>query len=163
MARATKAPPTPPTPAKRGPGRPRSVDVGPLVTPARSAAVPKRPAAARPPAPPPVSKGELRLQVEKLERMVATMRAKSREAAKGAKLATARIAELEATVAAFEQAPAPPKAAAKMAAKPPARGRRRGVDPGDAVPPGVAVQDPEPMDAEAEAAFENLKSHLRPA
>ena len=36
-------------------------------------------------------------------------------------------------------------------------------DPGDAVPPGVAVQDPEPMDEEAAAAFENLQTQLRPA
>jgi hypothetical protein len=33
--------------------------------------------------------------------------------------------------------------------------------PGDAVPEGVAVQEPAPLDAEAEIALENLTEHLQ--
>jgi hypothetical protein len=34
------------------------------------------------------------------------------------------------------------------------------IDPGDAVPPGVAVEEPAPPDAEAEAARESLDDQL---
>ena len=34
------------------------------------------------------------------------------------------------------------------------------IDPGDAVPPGVAVQEPTSLDLQAEFAKENLESHL---
>jgi hypothetical protein len=34
------------------------------------------------------------------------------------------------------------------------------IDPGDAVPPGVAVEEPAPLDVEAEAARENLEERL---
>jgi hypothetical protein len=37
---------------------------------------------------------------------------------------------------------------------------RRGRDPRDAVPPGVAVENPAPLDAEAESARDNLKKQL---
>ena len=40
--------------------------------------------------------------------------------------------------------------------------RHREIDPGDAVPEGVAVQEPQPLDKEAETALENLKHHLDP-
>ncbi len=36
-------------------------------------------------------------------------------------------------------------------------------DPGDALPPRVAVAEPEPMHEEATKAFENLQAHLHPA
>ena len=39
-------------------------------------------------------------------------------------------------------------------------GRKKAVDPGDAVPPGVAVEEAEPMDAEAEAARDALDANL---
>ena len=106
------------------------------------AAVSKRASAA--PAPEPkVSKEELRARLEKLERANAALRAKSREANRAAKTAAARIAELEDQVAQLE--------------------RERGIDPGDAVPPGVAVEEPallDALDAEAETALENLEHHL---
>ena len=35
------------------------------------------------------------------------------------------------------------------------------IDPGDAVPEGVAVQEPAPLDEEAETALENLTEHLK--
>lgn len=139
-------------------------------------AVTRRTAAAAAPAPK-LSKDELRAQVEKLEHTVATLRARSREAVRAAKQATARIEELEAQLAAKPATTAsqPAKRAPKPAAKAdaPAAPRktraRRGQamsderDPGDAVPPGVAVAEPELMDEEATTAFENLQAHLHPA
>ena len=131
---------------------------------------------------PKISKDELRAQVEKLERTVATLRARSRDAVRAAKHAAARIEDLEAQLAAKEQTPklaatAPrtatrtpkPVAKADMPPAPRKAKARRGQslskerDPGDAVPPGVAVAEPEPMDEEAATAFENLQEHLHPA
>ena len=121
-----------------------------------------------------VTKDELRAQVDKLERTIATLRTKNREATRAAKEATARIEELETQVTKLEKAAVPKEPpvrtrAARTGANTPqpkqtrsSRGRKLSGDrdPGDAVPPGVAVQEPEPMDEEAEAAFENLEEHL---
>ena len=134
----------------------------------------RRTAAAAPA--PKLSKDELRAQVEKLERTVATLRARSRDAVRAAKQATDRIEELEAELAAKPVATAsqPARRAPKPAAKadapvaPRKTRARRGQatsderDPGDAVPPGVAVAAPEPMDEGATTAFENLQAHLHP-
>ncbi len=115
------------------------------------------------PVAPKLSKDELRSQVEKLEATVITQRAKSRDANRALKAATARIAELEAQVARLERSLV---ASRKAPGRPPARQtgarreRSRTIDAGDAVPPGVAVMDPAPLDAEAEAALENLEEHL---
>lgn len=110
------------------------------------------------------SKDELRLQVEKLEGTVASLRTKNREANRNAKTAAARIAELEDEVAQLakkltSQTASP--AQATTAVKP-NRGKRksRDLDPGDAVPPGVAVQEPAPLDEEAKTAQANLEEHL---
>jgi hypothetical protein len=67
-----------------------------------------------------------------------------------------QVEELEKTLAA-----APPPVQEPKPAKP-ARAKRRSreIDPGDAVPPGVAVEEPAPLDDEAETALENLDSHL---
>ncbi len=92
-----------------------------------------------------------------------TLRAKNREAGRAAKIAAARIAELEQQVARLEAKPAtqtaPAKPGPKPASAPASRSKRRsqGVDPGDAVPPGVAVAEPAPLDAEAAAARERLE------
>ena len=96
------------------------------------------------------------MQVEKLERANTMLRTKNRDANRAAKTAAARIAELEDQVARLEKqaAPAAPPPPAKRGPKPvaPVRSKRqrRGVDPGDAVPPGVAVEEPAPLDEEAE-------------
>jgi len=102
--------------------------------------------------------------VEKLERANAALRAKGREATRDAKSSAARVAELEGEVARLEKKVA---SQAKSAQSPPkprtaVRGKQRsaGIDPGDAVPPGVAVQEPAPLDAEAETARENLEEQL---
>jgi hypothetical protein len=112
-----------------------------------------------------VSKDELRAQVEKLEQANAALRARSREANRSAKAAVARIAELEAQVARLEKQVAVQtvRAESSRPAAPP-KGRRRvqhrEIDPGDAVPPGVAVAEPASPDLEAELARENLEEHL---
>jgi hypothetical protein len=102
--------------------------------------------------------------VEKLERANATLRAKGREATRDAKSSAARIAELEGEVARLEkkvasQATSPQRPPTPWTA---GRGKRQsaGIDPGDAVPPGVAVQEPAPLDAQAETARENLEEQL---
>ncbi len=152
------------TSERRKPGRPPKTATAAALPKGKTATkVPARMSAASPA--PKVSKDELRAQVERLEQLVASLRTKGREANKAAKAATARISELEAQVARQEQ-----KAPSSTARQPaqqarvekPARGKRKGreIDPGDAVPPGVAVQEPEPLDEEAETALENLNEHL---
>jgi hypothetical protein len=157
MARATKAskstkPATARTTGRKA-GRPAKPSA--TATPRTTARAP-----AVPPAPK-VSKDELRAQVEKLEQLVTSLRAKSRETNKAAKVAAARIAELEAQVAELEKNAAPAPVREPKSPRP-ARAKRksREIDPGDAVPPGVAVEEPAPLDDEAETALENLETHL---
>jgi hypothetical protein len=126
------------------------------------AVAPKRAPAAATPALK-LSKDDLRGQLEKLERANATLRAKSREANRTAKAATARIAELEEMVARLEQkaVPATPAKVEKAAAKPTRVKRQSGkVGPVAAVPPGMATQEPAPHDEEAETAQESLEEQL---
>lgn len=157
MARDAQATKTkkPVAPARK-PGRPATTATAKTVAKvSKAAATPKQtPVAAAPVSKP--SKDELRAQVEKLEAIVVTLRMKSREANRAAKSAAARIAELEGQVAQLEKtvpsqtaSPAPaPSPTPKVAA--PKRGKRssRDVDPGDAPPPGVAVQEPASSDEE---------------
>jgi hypothetical protein len=156
------------TATARRPGRPPTAPVKPAVKrrtskPARAAAAPK-PGPAALPRVPKLSKDELRAQVEKLERANATLRAKGREANRVAKSSAARIAEMEGEIDRLEKKVASQAAAATRGAKPrtSASGKRRtsDLDPGDAVPPGVAVEEPAPLDAEADAARENLEERL---
>lgn len=107
-----------------------------------------------------VSKDELRAQVEKLERANATLRTKSRVATRAAKLSAARIAELEDEVARL-QGQLQGTTDSHLAASPDTGPQERDIDPGDAVPPGVAPEDPNPPDQEADTARENLEAHLR--
>ena len=115
-----------------------------------AAAKAKAPAVAEPA--PKLRKDELRAQLAKLERVNATLRAKSRATNKAAKISTARIAELEERLADMEARAASRLATGRRDPKPaaagPVRGKRasRDVDPGDAVPPGVAVQEPAALD-----------------
>ena len=124
------------------------------------------PAAASTRVPPP-SKGELRAQIDKLETANAALKAKSREANRTAKATARRIAELEEQVAQLQAEaaqpaapPAPPAAEATIVRRGRPPGRRKGIDPGGAVPPGVAVQDSEPLDEEAVAARDALEENL---
>jgi hypothetical protein len=113
---------------------------------------------------PKLSKGELRAQVEKLERANANLRAKNREASRAAKTTAARIAELEEQVVRLEkQLVAQTATAGGDRAALESEGRRarhRKIDPGDSVPPGVAVEESAPPGLEAETALANLEEHL---
>ena len=147
---------------RRAPGRPATaVSAAPSPKAAKTTQAAVRAPAVAPPVK--VSKDELRAQVEKLEQLVATFRAKSRDTNKAAKAAAARISELEAQVAGLQKqaAPAPASPQQAIPAKPPrAKRASREIDPGDAVPEGVAVQEPGPLDEEAETALEHLEEHL---
>ena len=114
------------TPKGRRPGR--SPDAAPKTTARtvapKKAATPKRPMA---PSGGFTSKEALRAQIYKLERANATLRTKSREASRAAKIATDRIAELEEEVARLQKRVASQAAAAKRRANrlwPPRASRR---------------------------------------
>ena len=139
------------------------------VSAAAKPVVAKPPAIAMPPAPAPapkLSKDELRAAVEKLEAANAKLRAKSRGTNKAAKLAAKRVAELEEQVAQLEKeldtsrVPVIAQAEAKTAAIARKTRQPRSIDPGDAVPPGVAVLEPAPMDEEAKAALDSMEHNL---
>src|SRR3954453_15369712 len=143
MARPTKAPQTKKSAAStRKAGRPAAT---PVKAPAKR---PKAPAAAKPtrtvasPAAPKLNKDELRTRVEALERANATLRVKNRDANRAAKTAAARIAELEDQVAQLEKRVASAQPKPKRSAPSPRKRQSREIDPGDAVPEGVAVQEP---------------------
>src|SRR4051794_10115372 len=114
--RATGMRTTPPKKGRR-PGRPPAAAPK---TAAKAAAGKKAVAAKRPSASAVgfTSKDGLRAQVEKLERANATLRAKTRESGRAAKLAADRIVELEEVVARLEKRVASQAAAAKRARKP---------------------------------------------
>lgn len=156
MARAIKAT-TRTTPAlkaaTRSPAKPRTAAPESSASKATTAKPPSERA-------PVVSKDELRAQVEKLERTNAALRAKGRDANKATKAFTARIAELEDEVTRLEKQVASQAASAKRSAKKSGARERRDIDPGDAVPPGVAVAEPESLDEEAKEALGNLEEHL---
>jgi hypothetical protein len=102
--------------------------------------------------------------VDKLERANANLRAKNRAASREAKTMAARIAELEDQVARLEKKLAAQTAAAgrdraALAFKG-RRARHREIDTGDSVPPVVAVEEPAPLDVEAEPVLANLEEHL---
>lgn len=158
MARAAK-----PTPTKTAPTRGKPVAVA--TRPARKLPPSPKPAAVTAAVPKP-SKDELRAQVEALERTVARMKAKAKVMRAATRQADERLGELEAEVSRLESALAKasrtapaetPRAAAVRARKQPTPGER---DPGDGVPPGVAVQQAEPLDLEAEAALASLEERL---
>ncbi len=107
--------------------------------------------------------------MEELQAAKTALQAKGREASRAAKLAERRIAELEAQVehlqgeAAKTATPAVQEGEAKRSRRGRPPGRKNAIDPGDAVPPGVAVEEPEPMDPEGEAARDALEKNLSEA
>jgi chromosome segregation ATPase len=128
--------------------------------PARTSTTTTTPTAA-----PKLSKDELRAQVAKLEGSNATLKAKSRDMNRMIKAASSRIAELETELAELREQAAAVQVVAKPVkeAKAPraARTSRKApIDPGDAVPPGVAVEEPQPLDEEAQMAQDALEEHL---
>jgi hypothetical protein len=127
---------------------------------AKVAAAKKSTAAATPSVTPrAISKDALRAQAEKLERANTALRTKNREANRAAELSAARMAELEGEVARLQTQLA--AMSAQPTALPDSGSPTRAIEPGDAVPPGVAPADPEPADSEAEIGRENLEAHLR--
>src|SRR5690242_10666894 len=121
------------TSAKRSAKRGRSQVVTKTKAATRGAAEPASTAA---PAPA-VGKDELRSQVQRLEHANAALRAQSREANRIAKLSAARISELEDEVARLRHPGAPPVDAGSAAMRETCP-KPHHIDPGDAVPPGVA-------------------------
>jgi hypothetical protein len=182
VAKTAAAPAKPNLPARKSVSHPvtptKKAATAPAETPAmktpRVAAKTSRstPAPARtstttttPTAAPKLSKDELRAQVAKLEGSNATLKAKSRDMKRTIKAANNRIAELETEIAELREQAAATQAAAKpikeakapLAAREP---RKATVDPGGGVPPGVAVEEPQPSDEEAQAARDALEEHL---
>jgi hypothetical protein len=156
-------------PTKAAIAEPAAVMKKAKVSAAAKPVVAKPAAIGMPPAPAPapkLSKDELRAAVEKLEVANAKLRDKSRETNKAARLAAKRVTQLEEQVAQFERdvessrVPVVARAEAKTAAPPRKARQPRTIDPGDAVPPGVAVLEPAPMDDEAKAALDNLEHNL---
>jgi hypothetical protein len=155
MARGVKAKTAEPARRARKPVPPAKVK-------AKVAAAKKPAAAAKPPSVTParaLSKGSLRAQVEKLERANTALRTKNREANRAAKQSAARMAELDREGARLQTQLA--ARSAQPTAPPDSISPTRDIEPGDAVPPGVAPADPEPADREAEIGRENLEAHLR--
>jgi hypothetical protein len=132
---------------RRAPGRPR-----------RGAAEPVSAAPRRAPA---VSKDELRAQLAKAERTNATLRTKNRDLKRAASEAAERIAELEREVSRHERRLARANRATEPA---PASEEQEEPaadhDPGDAVPPGVAVQEPAPLSDEDQKVRDSLEEKL---
>ena len=138
-------------PVSKPAGAPKSAGKTAEVTKA-FARTPAAPAALK------VSKDELRSKVEKLELTLATFRAKSRDSNRAAKLAAARIAELEEQVAQWEskaahQAPVvdEPATAAKL---PKTKRQTGGVKASRAVPSDSASQETGAPDDEAQSGLE---------
>jgi hypothetical protein len=163
MARTVrKEPGAKPAGAKRPAAPPRKAAKAPVKT-ARPAASPKRALPAEfaiPEAP----ADEFQDRLERLEKAYATLRTRQQAATRAAKAWEERLAGLEGRMDAVEQRAVRADHAARRTAGPASRPRatRRPheIDPGDSVPEGVAVQEPQPLDPQAEAALEQLQ-HLR--
>lgn len=112
---------------------------------------------------PKLSKDELRAQVDKLGRANANLRSRNRELKRAIAEASDRIAALEAELGRNEGqvAAAAPAGARKEPGRRTAR-RGRDRDPGDAVPPGVAVQEPAPLSDADRKVLEQLNEALSP-
>jgi chromosome segregation ATPase len=111
---------------------------------------------------PTLSKDELRSRIETLERANANLRATNRTLKRAADEAAERITELERYVSRLERKGAPQANASKPGRRRDDRQKQPDRDPGDAVPPGVAVQSPEPLSHEDERVLEHLNEELGP-
>lgn len=155
---------------KRSPSRPittgAKTSVRPKGSALRKAHAPSKQVTTKKRSMPAVGMDELRVQIGKLERDNAVLVAQSKEMGEIAAAAAARIAELEDRVARLEKqlAGEATDAGNGQAESPPRPRRRRAhhreIDPGDAVPPGIAVEEPAALDLEAETVRENLEHHL---
>jgi Tfp pilus assembly protein PilX len=89
----------------------------------------------------------------------------SRDMNRAFKAANSRIADVETEIAELREQAAATQAAAtpvKEARAPRAAraARKTTIDPGDAVPAGVAVEEPQPLDEEAQTAQDALEERL---
>jgi hypothetical protein len=116
-----------------------------------------------------VSKDELRAQLAKAERANASLRAKNKELKLAASTAADRIAELEREVSRHERRLArasrsatPSPSGQESTARSGRRSGRSDRDPGDAVPPGVAVKEPEPLSDDDKKVLDRLNEELSP-
>jgi hypothetical protein len=141
------------TPKKTAKPATKAVKPGPRPAAAKTTKVVKAAAPVKKPGPvkaTPVSKDELRTQLEKAQNTIATLRTKSREVVRAAKASAAQIAELEAKVAQLEKKltaqpkPAKPDAAV---AKPVKQRSRKAAEKADVVAP-VESDDLAPVETE---------------
>jgi hypothetical protein len=113
-----------------------------------------------------VSKDALRAQVAKLGRTNANLRARNKELKQAVEAAAGRIAQLESEINRHEKRAtkdaAPARAGRTLGRRAVGTRERFDRDPGDAVPPGVAVQDPEPAGEEEQKIVEHLTEELCP-
>ena len=109
-----------------------------------------------------MSKDELRSRIEKLEQANANLRATNRTLKRAAEEAAERITTLERYVRRLERKGAPQANGSKPGRRRDDRQKQPDRDPGDAVPPGVAVQSPEPLSHEDERVLEHLNEELGP-
>lgn len=135
--------------------------------PAKAVRTPARRGTAAPKAPPApkLSKDELRAQVEKLEKTVASLRLKNRELKRVSGAEAGRVEELERMVAKLERKLAlqeTPAAETKPRRNYTRRRKSGDIDPGDAVPPGVAVDEPEPLTDEDKKVLAHMNETLAP-
>jgi hypothetical protein len=125
--------------------------------PAKAPALPKRKspvASAKQEAP----ANDFQEHLKELEKANAKLRGRQQAADRSAKILEVRLSELEARLAVLEERiMQSERTGEKVARRPRTTRRSRDIDPGDSVPEGVAVQDPEPLDEEAEAALEHLQ------
>ncbi len=172
MARTTTPRPSRPTARPKPKTGKRTAQGGARAASSKPAA--KSGAASTAPA---MTKDALRARVEKLERANATLRSKNRELTRASQEAQDRLATVEGTLRRLERRTAAATARAKPEKLPeqskeqaketaPARKPRRRSpraepvaerDPGDAVPPGVAVETPEPLNESDEQVKERLE------
>lgn len=153
VANRPRTAPAPAKTPKQGPAGKANVAVRTVTKAPRAAA--RVPAA--PPAPK-VSKDELRAQVEKLQLLVAALRAKSRETNKAAKAASARIVELEASVADLEKkASAVPVADEAPSPMKTPRAKRQARKPNKDAPETVTAA-PAPLDMDTDVAAEDASA-----
>lgn len=116
---------------------------------------------------PSMTKDELRVRVEKLERANAMLRSKNKELKQALAEAQDRLDSLEAGQTTAR--PARPRGGRPATARPVGstndldqeerrfRRRRREIDPGDGVPPGVAPEEPAPLTETDRQVLEQLE------
>jgi hypothetical protein len=134
---------------KQGASTPQARKPGPVVKRTAAAAAPK------------VSKDALRAQVAKLERANANLRSRNKELKQAVEAAAGRIAQLEGEKRTTKDA-APVRAGRTPGRRAAGTEEHSDRDRGDAVSPGMAVHDPEPLGEADEKVVEHLNEEFSP-